>query len=63
MARALSTLLRTKEAYGDRLREYLAFAAWREALAAASPYHPHTLDNVRVDVSGPPVLLRPPLLQ
>jgi hypothetical protein len=63
MAWALSTLLRTKEAHGDRQRESLTFATLREALAVASLYLPHTLDNVRVDVSGPPVLLRPPLLQ
>ncbi|WP_224079051.1 LysR family transcriptional regulator [Cupriavidus laharis] len=36
MARALPTLLRTKEASGDNHRECLTIANLREALAAAS---------------------------
>ncbi|AEI79380.1 transcriptional regulator LysR family [Cupriavidus necator N-1] len=63
MARALPTLLRTKEACGDRHREYPTIANLRESLAAASLDDKDTLKRGRVYLSGTQALGRLPLRQ
>jgi hypothetical protein len=62
MAWALPTLLRTKEACGDRHRELPPFASLREALAAASRDDWYTLEKGRVAMSGTQVPVRLPQL-